>query len=65
MRSMSSTVSVCFECHHEPAIQERLVSVRQQVDTFKTAMSRVFTLRANKARMEQEQDNAYSWAYSS
>ncbi|NTW58709.1 MAG: HAMP domain-containing protein, partial [Nitrospirae bacterium] len=59
MRSMSSTVSVCFECHHEPAIQGRLVSLREQVDAFKTAMSRVFTMRANKARMEQEQDNAY------
>jgi signal transduction histidine kinase len=59
MRSMGSTVSTCFECHHEPAIQERLVSLREQVDAFKTAMSRVFTLRANKARMEQEEDNAY------
>ena len=59
MRSMSVTVSTCFECHHEPAIQERLVSLREQVDAFKTAMSRVFTLRANKARMEQEEDNAY------
>src|SRR5512136_2698867 len=59
MRSMSSTMSTCFKCHHEPAIQERLVSLREQVDAFKTAMSRVFTLRANKARMEQEEDNAY------
>jgi len=59
MRSMSSTVNNCFECHHEPAIKERLVSLREQVESFKTAISRVFTLRANKARMEMEQDNAY------
>jgi signal transduction histidine kinase len=59
MRSMSSAVNTCFECHHEPVIKERLVTLRGQVEAFKTAISRVFTLRAKKARMEMEQDNAY------
>ncbi|MHB8844493.1 MAG: ATP-binding protein [Nitrospirota bacterium] len=59
MHSMSSAVNNCFECHHEPAVRDRLVSLREQVEAFKTAISRVFTLRAGKARMEMEQDSAY------
>lgn len=59
MRSMSSAVNNCFECHHEPVVRDRLVSLREQVEAFKTAISRVYTLRADKARMEMEQDSAY------
>jgi signal transduction histidine kinase len=59
VRSMSNSVNKCLECHHEPIVRERLVSLREQVEAFKTSISRVFTLRANKARMEMEQDNAY------
>jgi signal transduction histidine kinase len=59
VRSMSNSVNKCLECHHEPVVRDRLVSLREQVEAFKTAISRVFTLRANKARMEIEQDNAY------
>src|SRR5512136_845359 len=40
MRSMGSAVNNCFECHHEPVIKERLVSLREQVEAFQTAMSR-------------------------
>jgi signal transduction histidine kinase len=59
VRSMSNSVNKCLECHHEPVVRERLVSLQEQVEAFKTSISRVFTLRANKARMEMEQDNAY------
>jgi signal transduction histidine kinase len=59
VRSMSDSVNKCLECHHEPAVRERLVSLREQVEAFKTSINRVFTLRASKARMEMEQDNAY------
>lgn len=59
MRSMSAMVDTCFGCHHEPAVNDQLTSLRGKVADFKTAISRVFTLRANKARIQAERDGAY------
>ncbi len=59
MRSMSTMVNACFGCHHEPVVEGQLASLRDKVDGFKTSMSRVFTLRANKARIQAEEDTAY------
>ncbi len=59
MRSMSVMVNTCFGCHHEPAVASQLTSLRGKVEAFKTSMSRVFTLRANAARIQTEEDTAY------
>ena len=59
VQTMSSVVNTCFECHHEENVVQRLVSLRNQTETFKTAMSRVFTVQADRQRREVEEDNAY------
>ena len=59
VQTMGTMVNGCFECHHEAGVTEQLESIRDHVDEFKTALSRLFTLRANRARVEAEEDNAY------
>jgi len=59
VRSMTAVVNTCFECHHEESVMQRLSTLRSQTEVFKTALSRVFTLRADRQRREAEEDNAY------
>jgi len=59
VQTMGTMVNGCFECHHETGVTEQLVSIRDHVEEFKTALSRLYTIRANRARMEAEEDNAY------
>jgi len=59
VRSMNTVVNTCFECHHEESVMQRLASLRSQTEVFKTALSRVFTIRADRQRREVEEDSAY------
>jgi signal transduction histidine kinase len=59
VRQLDSVVRTCFGCHHEGSLQEILDSLRQQSEQYKSALSRVFTVRANAARRAEEEENAF------
>jgi signal transduction histidine kinase len=59
MRSMNAAVERCFQCHHTESVHERLVSLLVQTEEFKNELSRVFTLPADRRRVQEEKDRAY------
>ncbi|MEK6744810.1 MAG: ATP-binding protein [Nitrospirota bacterium] len=59
VKALSDLVNVCFECHHTAQVTARLDSLQTSIDAYKNALSRVFTMRANKQRLVSEQENAF------
>lgn len=57
--SMERIARACFDCHHNRETQERLEELQEHISGYKSALSRVFTLRANRVRVEREEDNAF------
>ncbi|MCB2180640.1 MAG: HAMP domain-containing protein [Desulfobulbaceae bacterium] len=60
VEEMDSTISTCFECHHEPDVQERLEIFAKKVARYKKNLSRVYTIRSNEERLNQERQIAHS-----
>jgi signal transduction histidine kinase len=56
---MGKIVDACFDCHHSPRGTERLNALKKQTETYKDALSRVLTIRANAARLAVEEDAAF------
>ena len=54
--TMSMVIDSCFGCHHNEATKSKLESLHGRVDEYKVALSRVFTIRANSARLEREEE---------
>ncbi len=59
VQTMSTALNDCFSCHHSESVVTRLNDLKNQVEQYKGALGRVFTMRANKKRLEAEEDNAY------
>jgi signal transduction histidine kinase len=59
VRTMSGIITTCFDCHHDEQVTSRLRGLKNQVDDYKNALSRVLTLRANAARLRTEEDRAF------
>lgn len=57
---MSRTMNSCFNCHHTEDITDQLRHIQQSMDTFKTALSRAFTIRAEGSRYTAAAEEAYS-----
>lgn len=57
---MDRIMHSCFDCHHEPEVNDQLRQVNHQMEEFKSALSRVFTLRANTPRYLQASRGAYN-----
>lgn len=57
--AMDNVLRVCFECHHTAQVMTRLDALRDSIDHYKGALSRVMTVRANARRLAAEQENAY------
>jgi two-component system sensor histidine kinase AtoS len=57
--NMSAAVEICFACHHVPPVMRRLEDLRNHINSYKEALSRVLTIRANEARLRKEEDNAF------
>lgn len=60
VRSMEGVSRTCFDCHHTPEVDDRLRELNDHVESYKTALSRVFTMRANAERIQAEEDNAFA-----
>ncbi len=59
VRTMDSALDACFNCHHGESVMRRLTNLRNQNEQYKNALSRVFTLRANRSRMRAEENVAF------
>ncbi len=59
VQSMNTALNGCFGCHHSEPVLTRLNHLKNQVEQYKGALGRVFTMRANKNRLEAEEDIAY------
>ncbi|MCK5505609.1 MAG: PAS domain S-box protein [Thermodesulfovibrionia bacterium] len=57
--NMENTVTSCFSCHHDENMQQRLDDLRNDVNEYKQAVSRVFTIRANIERLNATEDRAF------
>jgi signal transduction histidine kinase len=57
--TMGYVVNTCFDCHHTEPVSKRLNGLRDQIEDYKSALSRIFTVRANVRRLQAEEDNAY------
>jgi len=59
VNTMVKTANTCFLCHHEKDIKKRLTDLRNQIDLYQGALSRVSTIRANTERLTIEEDNSF------
>ena len=60
VEEMDKIMHSCFDCHHEPAVNDQLKQINHQMEEFKAALSRVFTIRANTPRYLQASRGAYN-----
>lgn len=58
-RDMENTVNSCFRCHHAENVKQRILFLKQHVEEFDHALSRVLTLQAGAARRRAEAEAAY------
>jgi signal transduction histidine kinase len=59
VQTMDTAVSACFDCHHAASVANKLENLKNRIEQYKSALSRVFTIRANKSRLELEEDAAF------
>ncbi len=59
VQTMNAALNGCFHCHHSEPVVTSLNHLKNQVEQYKGALGRVFTMRANKNRLEAEEDIAY------
>jgi len=59
VQTMDATLNGCFNCHHSESVVMKLDDLKKQAEQYKSALGRVFTMRASKSRLEAEEDIAY------
>ena len=59
VQTMDATLKACFNCHHSPSVADRLNGLKNRIEQYKIALSRVITFRANRGRLEAEEDAAF------
>jgi signal transduction histidine kinase len=59
VQTVNTTVNACFNCHHTKVVVYKLDHLKNQIKQYESALSRVFTMRANRSRLEAEEDTAF------
>jgi two-component system sensor histidine kinase AtoS len=59
VKNMGQAARSCNGCHHSEKVMEKLNDLQASVDIYKDSISRVFTIRANEARILVEEDAAF------
>jgi len=62
VKSMEVMADTCFNCHHSEPVVSRLTHLKETIDNYKHFISRVMTIRANKERLQVEDDKAFRTA---
>jgi two-component system sensor histidine kinase AtoS len=57
---MEESIDLCFSCHHIETTQKQLEELRKEIGDYQTALSRVYTVRANRERIFRERQNAFA-----
>jgi two-component system sensor histidine kinase AtoS len=56
---MGTEVEACFDCHHDAPTEERLEQLQAEVLVYQRALSRIYTIRANRERLQSEKQVAF------
>ncbi len=59
VEEMDRIMHFCFDCHHEPDVDAELKQVDAKMGDFKTALSRIFTVRSSYSRFHAANEAAY------
>jgi two-component system cell cycle sensor histidine kinase/response regulator CckA len=59
VRNMERLADGCLDCHHSEEMTFRLEHLQEDVDEYKKSISRLFTIRANVQRLEEEEDRTF------
>jgi signal transduction histidine kinase len=59
---MQKTLDRCFECHHEPDVESRLGDLKGKIETYKSHISRVLTIRSSGNRAVEEENQTFQLA---
>ncbi len=57
--NMEHVTDTCFDCHHSQDMELRLEDLKNNVEDYKKAISRLFTIRANEQRLKEEEDKTF------
>lgn len=60
VRTMDNTMNRCFSCHHSTTITIVLNELKDNVEQYKNAVSRILTIRANVQRLDEEEQSAFA-----
>jgi two-component system sensor histidine kinase AtoS len=56
---MAAEVEGCFDCHHEDPAKSQLETLHGEIHLYQQSLSRVYTTRANLARVNREKQVAF------
>jgi two-component system sensor histidine kinase AtoS len=56
---MLDQVEGCFDCHHDDPAKSQLISLHEEIHVYQKSLSRVYTTRANAARVYSEKQIAF------
>jgi len=59
VRNMQMVVGTCVDCHHSPEVRARIDDLREMAERYQNSLSRVLIMRANTARLAEEEDVAF------
>ncbi|MCB2183880.1 MAG: HAMP domain-containing protein [Desulfobulbaceae bacterium] len=60
VEDMEKAADLCFTCHHSPEVLQSLTSMQNGMKRYIKSLSRVYTTRANRERLEQEKGEAFN-----
>jgi len=59
VRNLHNVLDTCFSCHHNEDVSKRLEELKKQTGDYEDALSRLMTIRANTARLVEEEEKAF------
>jgi signal transduction histidine kinase len=58
--NLQRVADACLSCHHNETVTVKINKIRSNIDDYKNALSRAFTIRANVKRLGEEEDSAFA-----
>ena len=59
VEEMQQAANQCSNCHHQEEVKQRITHFQQMIDQYTKKLSRIYTLRANAARLKKEKQSAF------
>jgi len=61
VEEMQQGAKHCLSCHHEDQVLNLIMQVENKIDHYMKKLSRIYTLRANAARLKKEKESAFDF----